>query len=562
MNKKGFTLIEIIVCLVLIIGIGTISTVTLIKKDNKKLDDLTKKIIDATNIYINVEKDENGNYYSYGIESGAKGVYVSVNTLEEKGYISSDIVKTLEDKTGKNNNYIFVSKSIKNSTDEVCNNTLPQSYNVSWNGTETIYLCPYGNDVGDGDDGGDGDILLVKKYKDNSALFNTLISQKYSTSCHKKANGNLEFSYGTHSDGFCFALGEDVTENEQPVWYYEGDVDNNYLIIDGLKNSNGTDKLFKIVRTVENRSVKIIDSGNFTEQCNSNDDDNTNDCLYKTNFRQGPSLEYNKLYYSYNAYWDIVHYGYKPDDIDNLFLYLFEQLNKLPKSNEYTFIAFNGTVGYDTKDGTIITFDDFFTINSIRTYLCKSYNNCLTVNIGEQRISWEKENVDITFNFSGTEVEEYVDGEDHTITIKSPIFQEIYSPLKLKYNNIKNKIENYIDMHYKWCTKESDKFKCDNDEEKIESPFGLLSKGEYSMIVKHNFIGSSKINRLYGFPLAIGLDQEAELTIDFKNTNKEQESTGIGSQFLRPAYVIKGNSKVISGDGTKDNPYVISGLTN
>ena len=143
MNKRGFTLIEIIVCLVLIVGIGTISTVSIIKKDNKRLDDITKKIIDATNVYINVEKDDKGNYYSYGIDNGAKGVYVSVKTLEEKGYISKDIVKTLEDETKEDNNFVFVSNSIKESDAPECNNATPQEYKVSWDGTDTVYLCPY-----------------------------------------------------------------------------------------------------------------------------------------------------------------------------------------------------------------------------------------------------------------------------------------------------------------------------------------------------------------------------------------------------------------------------------
>ena len=38
MNKKGYTLIEIIICLILIVGIGTISTVVLIKENKEKED--------------------------------------------------------------------------------------------------------------------------------------------------------------------------------------------------------------------------------------------------------------------------------------------------------------------------------------------------------------------------------------------------------------------------------------------------------------------------------------------------------------------------------------------
>ena len=83
MNKRGFTLIEIIICLVFIVGIGTVSTIIVVKNNNynDKLVEITKKIVDAANVYINIEKDGNGNTYQNGILKGGKGVYISLEKL-------------------------------------------------------------------------------------------------------------------------------------------------------------------------------------------------------------------------------------------------------------------------------------------------------------------------------------------------------------------------------------------------------------------------------------------------------------------------------------------------
>ena len=71
MNKKGFTIIEIIICLGIITLIGTISTVVLVKNNkDKNIEKITNNILDAAKVFANVEKDEDGNNYINEIEKG------------------------------------------------------------------------------------------------------------------------------------------------------------------------------------------------------------------------------------------------------------------------------------------------------------------------------------------------------------------------------------------------------------------------------------------------------------------------------------------------------------
>ena len=57
--KRGFTIIEIIISLVIIlsIGVSVIFVVINNKKDNNLIN-ISKQILEAANLYINIEKDE------------------------------------------------------------------------------------------------------------------------------------------------------------------------------------------------------------------------------------------------------------------------------------------------------------------------------------------------------------------------------------------------------------------------------------------------------------------------------------------------------------------------
>ena len=86
--KKGFTLIEIIVCIVLI---TLIASITIISTNYNKDKDLIKMLTDAALLYIDVEKDENGNNYQKEIISGRLGLKLPIKELVNKGYIKEEV---------------------------------------------------------------------------------------------------------------------------------------------------------------------------------------------------------------------------------------------------------------------------------------------------------------------------------------------------------------------------------------------------------------------------------------------------------------------------------------
>lgn len=161
MNKKGFTLVEIIICIALISIIGVSSTIIVIKTKNKnnnvnilngtkmsaKLSNITNKILQAANVYIAVEKDGNGNTYETGIKNGGKGLYIKVQTLVDNGYLDKSVLDNLKKETDKSTSelQLLAVDAVNKKDDKLCNNSNAIEYTVSWSNDndKPIYLCPY-----------------------------------------------------------------------------------------------------------------------------------------------------------------------------------------------------------------------------------------------------------------------------------------------------------------------------------------------------------------------------------------------------------------------------------
>ena len=146
MNKRGFTLIEIIISIALISLVATISIVAL-TRNNSKTNKLNQKIYEAANVFIATETDENGNTYEFGLENGAKAVQLTVQNLVDKGYLSNTIVNELKNSTKQNDLsklFVLASISIKTDNDNECGSGLI-NYSNSWDKDkqDPVYLCPY-----------------------------------------------------------------------------------------------------------------------------------------------------------------------------------------------------------------------------------------------------------------------------------------------------------------------------------------------------------------------------------------------------------------------------------
>lgn len=97
-NNKGFTIIEVIICLCLIILIsGTMTAVVLTKnKNNKKhIQEVIKKIQEAASVYLSINKDNN-NSIEQNIYNGGNGYVIPLKTLINEGYVSQSYITTLK----------------------------------------------------------------------------------------------------------------------------------------------------------------------------------------------------------------------------------------------------------------------------------------------------------------------------------------------------------------------------------------------------------------------------------------------------------------------------------
>ena len=240
MNKKGFTLVEIIICIALISIIGVSSTIIVIKTKNKnnnvnilngtkmsaKLSNITNKILQAANVYIAVEKDGNGNTYETGIKNGGKGLYIKVQTLVDSGYLDKSLLDNLQKETNKLTSelQLLAVDAVNNNDDELCNNSNAIEYTVSWSNDndKPIYLCPYDNVK-------EKINLKDKILKDTKNMLVENIDFKETP--NEPMVGKIEDNYGIS-------------------YYYRGNVENNYINFAGM--------CWRIVRILGNGNVKII----------------------------------------------------------------------------------------------------------------------------------------------------------------------------------------------------------------------------------------------------------------------------------------------------------------
>lgn len=235
MNKKGFTIIEIIICLGIITLIGTICTVVLVKNNkDKNIEKITNIILDAAKVFANVEKDEDGNNYISEIEKGRGGVKIPLSILVNKGYVKKEDAnviyneykdtKVLKEGTDEDY-YVLLLDGRESETDSFyCENNQYQ-LEASWkiDAGKTLYLC--NKKISNGSSSSLRNLLTLK----NALFFN-----------YPDRNNYKDEDRGLYvlSDSNGYSL------------YFYGNVDNNYLKFAG--------KTWRIVRVMDDGSVRVI----------------------------------------------------------------------------------------------------------------------------------------------------------------------------------------------------------------------------------------------------------------------------------------------------------------
>ena len=230
MNKHGFTLIEIIIVIALIsiIGVGSVVGVKTIQKNKSELTEITNRIIESASVYIENEKDTNGNYYINGINEGGQGLILPLDTLYDEGYI-------------KENDYNYVIKKISNEkryvvigykTEDECK-TGGITIDVNWNDKEVVttplYLCSYTKQS-------EGKETSVIEMSGLVELSKTAVSKEFLTS----QTGDI--TNLTDKSGIFLLQNHDSSKEYQ---YYRGAVNNNYVKFG--RNNNNSDLYWRIL---------------------------------------------------------------------------------------------------------------------------------------------------------------------------------------------------------------------------------------------------------------------------------------------------------------------------
>ena len=153
-NKKGYTLIEIIIAIALITVIATISIVSItnIKKSSeaKKLNNAFKVFDNALDVYLSNHSEIYEN-----IQNNVEGAVITLEVLKNEGLVSDKIINPITNKLVdyKNNYYVLADAVVdeENQDEEkLCDGRVAISVLKSWdelskNGLDennVIYICP------------------------------------------------------------------------------------------------------------------------------------------------------------------------------------------------------------------------------------------------------------------------------------------------------------------------------------------------------------------------------------------------------------------------------------
>lgn len=136
MSKKGFTLIEIIVCIILLAIIGSASFVGLKafskSKVIKKLESITDKVLNAAEVYIETNKETYNQLYNK-----KNGVVIPLNVLVNEGLLDLSYT-TLEDKDIESE-YVIAALSGGSPTDDCVDIRTETSWKTK--SSAPIYIC-------------------------------------------------------------------------------------------------------------------------------------------------------------------------------------------------------------------------------------------------------------------------------------------------------------------------------------------------------------------------------------------------------------------------------------
>lgn len=150
MNKRGFTLIEIIVCIALLSIIGTSLTVSIVninnKNENKVLEKNSDDFTTALNIYLATHEE-----VIDSITNDVEGAVISLELLKNEGLIVDNLNIDYKE------NYFLLSDAVlldnSSNGESACSGRISISTIKSWeldkyDSSDVLYICPKNNNMG------------------------------------------------------------------------------------------------------------------------------------------------------------------------------------------------------------------------------------------------------------------------------------------------------------------------------------------------------------------------------------------------------------------------------
>ena len=251
-KKKGFTLIEIIICITLITIIGTAMTFTVLKSKDNKFKEVEKRILTAASVYVSTAKDENGETYENGIYNGGSGTVINLNVLYNNGFLSEDLKKEIEKRNYKlEDNYVLALLGNGEEGND-CNGI---NYTLSWdkidksnNKDKTVYLCKKNNQQQTTDTNIKNIIQSVKMkvHIDKNAV---------STEFYNKLSAEEKAKFTDKENGLYAYYQENQGDGGTVYYYYRGAVNNNYV---KFGTENNKELTWRILWINDKNEMKLI----------------------------------------------------------------------------------------------------------------------------------------------------------------------------------------------------------------------------------------------------------------------------------------------------------------
>jgi len=219
--KRGFTIVEIIISIGLIVLIGTISLVSFnIAKKNAKirsLDNMSEKIYTAANVYIETNSELKDELYK-----NKNGLKIPLTTLENSGLIDfQDIDLTEED-------YVVTMLGSSNPGDDHCAETYTaKSWSIK---DEVIYICEKYDYSGLGTDVASLQAEVARLRSEIDALKSEVLTNTGNITTLQQTIASLQQTINI-LEGRITALEETKTFISLPAKWYK--TDDNYIKYNG-----------------------------------------------------------------------------------------------------------------------------------------------------------------------------------------------------------------------------------------------------------------------------------------------------------------------------------------